>query len=92
MKKCLVKIRFWASEEDAYKIRVFSIPGQVPVFLGVRLRKIRIVKRANRSTIVIEPVRVPKSAYSQIYNQLGLSMPFVEPHEQLQITKIIPDD
>ena len=92
MKKCLVKIRFWASEEDSYKISMFSMPIQVPGFLVVRLRKTRIVKREKRSTIVIEPVRVPNSVCNQIYKRLGLSVPFGEPHEQLQITKIIPDD
>ena len=92
MKKCLVKMRFWASEEDSYKISMFSMPIQVPGFLVVRLRKTRIVKREKRSTIVIEPVHVPNSVCNQIYKQLGLSMPFGEPHEQLQITKIIPDD
>ena len=91
MNKCLVEIRF-GTTKDGDEIELYSIPRQVPDFLGERLRKTRIERRANRSTIVIEPVPVPKSAYNQIYKQLGLSMPFGEPHEQMKITKIIPDD
>ena len=90
MNKCLIEIRF-GTTKDGDEIELYSIPRQMPDFLCERLRKTRIERRANRSTIVIESVTVPKYAYNQIYKQLGLSMPFGEPHEQMQITKIIPD-
>ena len=91
MNKCLVEIRF-GTTKDGDEIELYSIPRQVPDFLSERLRKTRIERRTNRSTIVIEPVTVPKSTYNQIYKQLGLSMPFGEPHTQMEITNIIPDD
>lgn len=91
MNKCLVEIRF-GTTKNGDEIELYSIPRQVPYFLGVRLKKTRIKRRANRSTIVLESVPVSKSAYSQVYKQLRLSMSFGELHEQIQITKIIPDD